>query len=77
MTERERSFALMTAFTHGTHELPESILPTTVEDGQSQCLDLAMIASALLINWSREVGVDPTDLLTDIALGQALDATTR
>lgn len=77
MSERERALALMAAMVHSDYQSAGHMLPTTIAEGRAVSLDLSMIAAALLINWSKEVGIDPKDLLADIALGQALDATTR
>lgn len=77
MTTRERTIGLVSAFIHNDHGATGHFLPYTKHQSEQQALDLALVAAALLINWSNEAGIDPKDLLSDIALGQALDATTR
>jgi hypothetical protein len=77
MTARERSLAMVASMIHADYRSAEQIAPKNGYDGYHQAIDLSMIAAALLINWSKEVGIDPKDLLADIALGQALEATTR
>ena len=77
MTPRERSFALMTSYVLADYETHAALLESIDPSAHAQTLDLSMIAAALLINWSKEANIDPKDLLADIAIGQALESTTR
>lgn len=77
MNDRDSTMALVACFVHGNDEAATNMLPTTIEGGREAAADLATFAAALLINWSREVGCQPHELLAEIALGQALDSTTR
>lgn len=77
MNDRDSTMALVACFVYGNDKAAARILPTTVQGGKEAASDLATFAAALLINWSQEVGCQPHELLAEIALGQALDSTTR
>jgi hypothetical protein len=74
---RQEALALLATMVHGDYLMTETLLPRNLPQAQAISRDLSMMAAALLINWSKEIGVPPNDLLSDIAIGQALDATTR
>ena len=74
---RERSLAIVSAWTLSLPTLPVGIMPDSHEERMDLALDLGLLAAAFLHGWSACIGVLPNDLLTDIALGQALDHLTR
>jgi len=55
------------------HEDPETAQAIALEKHPDQALDLALLGAAFLRCWAEAAGIPPHTLLSDIALGQALD----
>jgi hypothetical protein len=74
---RQRALAIISAWALGTDTLPEGILPDSIPDLIELSLDLGLVAAAFLHCWAGATEIPIPTLLSDIALGQALDQFTR
>jgi len=74
VTPRERSFLLISTWMHSEAAVTtETVTPE--EECHDQIRDLGLVAASLLRCWAKEAGIPPHILLTDLALGQALEET--
>lgn len=74
---RELALSLLAAMVFDDQQTAKKLLPESIDVAQAVTADLSLISAALLISWGRDIGLPPEELLADIAIGQALDATTR
>lgn len=70
---RAASMLLISAWIHDEPFVPVEYVDQV--DPADVAKDLSMVAAALLRCWANEIGIQPTDLLSDLAVGQALDGT--
>ena len=70
---RELSLAIIAAWLYEEPVLPHGVMPDGEEAVTTLAVDLGLVAAAFLRCWALESRVPAEELLSDIALGQALD----
>lgn len=74
---RERSLVIVSAWTLDTGVIPAEVMPKTRKELQALVLDIGLVAAAVIHAWAGEVDADPHQLLSEIAIGQAILDVTR
>lgn len=70
---RGLSLAIIAAWLLEEPTLPSGAIPDGQEAVTALAVDLGLVAAAFLRCWALENGIPAEELLSDIALGQALD----
>lgn len=63
---------MISAWLHDEPEVARTYVTETV-DTHEQIADLSLISAALVRCWAGTIGCTPEELLTDLAIGQALE----
>ena len=67
------AFELISLFVLQESQVTPESLPEDPEELKVLTLTLSMIAGSLVHCWANEIGLSPQELLTTLAIGQALE----